>query len=283
MTREMEQESFGLGLRAQHFSEILESTEGAASGVDWFEAISENFIGVGGMPRRNLERVREQYPLVLHGVSLSIGGTDPLDTDYLNGLKTLIDDLEPALVSDHLCWTGVHGVHLHDLLPLPMTQQTVRHVADRVTQVQDFLGRRILLENASTYVTFAADEMTEWEFVTAIAEAADCHLLLDVNNIYVSSVNNGFDPLAYLDGIPAGRVRQIHLAGHQHNGDHIIDTHDAPVAEAVWDLYSTAIAQLGPVPTMIERDDHIPPFAEMVQELIQARSLCRAALREAAA
>ncbi len=272
---------FGLGLRPQHFPEILDRPEGRWPGVDWFEIISENFIGVGGMPRRNLMRVRERYPVVMHGVSLSIGAPDPLDMEYLAGLKALMRELEPAVVSDHLCWTGAHGINLHDLLPLPLTEETLVHVAARVGQVQGFLGRRIALENASTYVTFEADGMTEWDFIAELAKRADCELLLDVNNVYVSAFNHDFDARAYLAGVPAERVRQIHLAGHENNGDHIVDTHDAPVVDPVWDLYADAVRRLGPVPTMIERDANIPPFAELVAELAEARRVAGAA-REAA-
>lgn len=271
---------FGLGLRPRHFPEILPATDRPARtdlGLDWFEIISENFMRVGGAPMRNLERVRAAYPVVMHGVSLSIGGPDPLDMDYLAGLKALAERIEPALISDHLCWTGAHGINLHDLNPLPMTREAIEHVAERVARVQDFLGRRILLENASTYVTFAVDEMPEWAFFTAIVERADCDILLDVNNIYVSSVNHGFAPADYLAGIPAGRVRQIHLAGHQDNGDHIVDTHDAPVADPVWSLYEEAMRRLGPVPTMIERDDNIPPLGELLAEVDRARAICNMA------
>ncbi|MBT4769101.1 MAG: DUF692 domain-containing protein [Rhodospirillaceae bacterium] len=273
---------FGLGLRPKHFPAILNDHAGRTPGVDWFEILSENFIKVGGPARRNLDRVRERYPIVMHGVSLSIGAPDPLDMNYLAGLKALIDRIEPVLVSDHLCWTGAHGLNLHDLLPVPLTKEALNHVADRVSRVQDYLGRRILLENASTYVTFAADEMTEWEFISALAEKADCHILLDVNNVYVSGFNHGFSPAEYLAGLPADRIRQIHLAGHQNNGDHIVDTHDAPVADPVWDLYSQTISRFGPIPTMIERDDNIPEFSELVAELDQARALCRTATREPA-
>ncbi len=283
MQSKFEFTGFGLGLRPQHFPAILKDHPGRAPGVDWFEAISDNFIGVGGAPIRNLERVRERYPVVLHGVSLSIGATEPLDMDYLAGLKALIDRIEPTLVSDHLCWTGVHGLNLHDLLPLPLTRKTVDHVADRVSRVQDYLGRRILLENASTYVTFTDDEMPEWDFLRAIADKADCHILLDVNNIYVSSFNHGFSAMDYLAGVPQGRIKQIHLAGHQHNGDHIIDTHDAAVADPVWDLYAAAMELLGEIPTMIERDDNIPEFSELVEELQKARALCRKSTRGVAA
>lgn len=274
---------FGLGLRPPHFPALLDGIEGQWPGIDWFEVISENYIDVGGMPMRNLMRVRERYPMAMHGVSLSIGSTDPLDRDYLRGLKALADRLEPAVVSDHLCWTGAHGINLHDLLPLPLTEESLAHVADRVGQVQDALGRRIALENASTYVTYDSDSLTEWEFLAALTAQADCDLLLDVNNIYVSAFNHGFDAQDYLAGIPADRVRQIHLAGHENNGDHIVDTHDAPVVDPVWDLYSDTIRRLGPVPTMIERDAKIPPLEELVTELQRARRLSDNAVREAAA
>lgn len=275
---------FGLGLRPQHFPDILgPDGDAGLDRVDWFEIISENFMAVGGMPLRNLLAVRERRPMAMHGVSLSIGAPDPLDDDYLKGLKTLAELVEPAVVSDHLCWTGAHGVNLHDLLPLPLTEETLDHVAARVARVQDALGRRIALENASTYVTFTADTMDEWDFLAELTRRADCDLLLDVNNVYVSAFNHGFDPADYLAGIPKGRVRQIHLAGHEHNGDHIVDTHDAPVADPVWDLYRAAVARFGAVPTMIERDADIPPFADLVDELGTARRLAGEALGEAAA
>jgi len=277
-------QGFGLGLRPQHFPDILAPDRGAGlDRVDWFEIISENFMAVGGMPLRNLLAVRERRPMAMHGVSLSIGAPDPLDDDYLKDLKDLADLIDPAVVSDHLCWTGAHGVNLHDLLPLPLTEETLDHVAARVARVQDALGRRIALENASTYVTFTSDTMDEWEFLTELTRRADCDLLLDVNNVYVSAFNHGFDPADYLAGLPKDRVRQIHLAGHEHNGDHIVDTHDTPVADPVWDLYRAAVARFGAVPTMIERDADIPPFADLVAELGTARRLAGEALDEAAA
>ena len=263
---------FGLGLRTAHYAEIF-ATRPA---VDWFEIISENFMVRGGKPLANLTRIRENYPVVMHGVSLSIGSTDPIDFDYLRDLKQLADRFEPEWLSDHLCWTGIAGHNMHDLLPLPHTEETARHVVDRVRIVQDFLGRRILLENASSYVGFRQSEMAEWEFLSWIAEAADCSLLLDINNIHVNAFNHGFDPLDYLDGIPAARVRQFHLAGHDHRGDIIIDTHDAPVAADVWWLYEQALRRCGPVPTMIERDDRIPPLDEMLIELECARRIAGA-------
>ena len=266
-------EGFGLGLRPQHFPEILGDDPISTDGVDWFEILSENFIDVGGPPMRSMMAVRERFPIVMHGVSMSIGSTDPLDMEYLQGLKALADKVQPVLISDHLCWTGAHGVNMHDLLPLPMTEETVDHVATRVRQVQDVLGRRFILENTSTYVTFEEDEMMEWEFISEICACADCDILLDVNNIYVSAFNHGFSADAYLAGIPKALVKQIHLAGHEHNGDHIIDTHDAPIPKDVLDLYVKAIQRLGHIPTMIERDANIPPFAELVRELQGVRSI----------
>lgn len=272
-------QGFGLGLRPQHFPEILGEDRHVADGVDWFEIISENFIGVGGPPLHNMMAVRERFPMVMHGVSLSIGSTDPLDMNYLKGLKELADLVEPELISDHLCWTGVHGLNMHDLLPLPLTAESVEHVASRVMQVQDVIGRRFMLENTSTYVTFAEDEMTEWDFLSAICTRADCDILLDVNNIYVSGFNHGFSMDAYLDGVPADRIKQIHLAGHEHNGDYIVDTHDEPVPDYVLDLYAKAIKRFGHVPTMIERDANIPPFAELVRELRGVRCIAEAEMR----
>ncbi|MEP1029976.1 MAG: DUF692 domain-containing protein [Alphaproteobacteria bacterium] len=277
-------QGFGLGLRPQHFPDILGPDGDDSLGrVDWFEIISENFMAVGGMPLRNLMAVRERRPMAMHGVSLSIGAPVPLDDDYLKNLKSLADLIDPAVVSDHLCWTGAHGVNLHDLLPLPLTEETLNHVAARGGRGQDALGRRIALENASTYVTFTSDTMDEWDFLAELTGRADCDLLLDINNVYVSAFNHGFDAADYLAGIPKDRVRQIHLAGHEHNGDHIVDTHDAPVVDAVWDLYRAAVARFGAVPTMIERDANIPPFADLVEELGAARRLAAEALGEAAA
>ena len=232
----------------------------------------------GGKPLHYLDTIRRDYPMVMHGVSLSIGGTDPLDRDYLRWLRQLIDRVQPGWVSDHLCWTGVDHHNLHDLLPLPYTESALRHLVDRVHEVQEFLGRRILLENVSSYVAYAADEMPEWEFVSELARRADCDLLFDVNNVYVSSRNHGFDPHVYVDAMPVGRVRQIHLAGHEDHGDFVIDTHDHPVRDEVWDLYRYTIARMGAVPTMIERDDHIPPLDELLAELAQARAMADSAL-----
>lgn len=260
---------YGLGLRKEHYETILREPPA----VDWFEILSENYMVAGGKPLYYLDRIREQYPLVMHGVSLSIGGTDPLNQEYLLRLKALANRVEPAWISDHLCWTGVNHTNLHDLMPLPYTWETMRHVVERVSLVQDYLGHQILLENVSSYVAFKESEMTEWEFLCEIAERADCLILLDINNIYVSAFNHNFDPYAYLNGIPVERVRQFHLAGHAHQQDLIIDTHDQPVVDPVWDLYAAAVRRFGSVSTMIERDDNIPPLSELLAELDQARRI----------
>ena len=274
---------FGLGLRPQHYQDVLEDDPESAARVDWFEVISENYMVPGGRPLHYLDRIRERWPIVMHGVSLSIGSTDPLDMTYLKDLKALADRVRPAWISDHLCWTGVAGLNMHDLLPLPYTEEALDHVVARVAQVQDYLGRRILLENPSTYITFDTSSLPEWTFMAELARRADCLILLDVNNIYVSAFNHEFDPQTYLEAIPADRVAQIHLAGHQNNGTHIIDTHDHAVIDPVWDLYARAVARLGTVPTMIERDDNIPPLADLVAELDQARQVAAAARKGAAA
>ena len=269
---------FGLGLRTDHYEAILAESPR----VDWFEALSENYMVGGGKPLRWLERIRERYPVVLHGVSLSIGSTAPLDRAHLIQLKALAERIRPAWISDHLCWTGIAGRNLHDLMPLPHTEEAVHHIAARVREVQDFLGRRILLENVSSYVDFAHSVLPEWEFLKAVAEEADCLILLDVNNIYVNSQNHGFDPLAYLRAIPARRVQQIHLAGHSRSGELLIDTHDHAVPDPVWVLYAEAVRRFGAVATMIERDDHIPPLAELVEELERARAIAADTLAAAA-
>jgi hypothetical protein len=266
----------GLGLRPEYYPEILgESSSRRAP--DWYEAISENYMGIGGDAAGRalhfLERVRKDHPIVLHGVSMSLGSVDPLDRTYLKQLKALCARIEPAWVSDHLCWTGVDGENLHDLLPLPYNERTIRHVAERIRRAQDFLGRRMLVENVSSYFEYQASEMKEWEFLSEVARRADCGLLLDVNNIYVSGVNHGFDPLDFLRGLPAERVGQIHLAGHSDNGDHLVDTHDAPVCEAVWSLYEEAAKLVGPVSAMVERDANYPAFEELEREVERARSI----------
>jgi uncharacterized protein (UPF0276 family) len=266
---------FGLGLRVDHYEAIL----AGEAPVDWFEILTENYLVDGGKPLDYLTRIRARYPVVMHGVSMSIGGTDPLDRKYLAEVADLARRIEPEWISDHLCWTGVHGQNLHDLNPLPYTEEAVRHVSDRVRHVQELLGRRILLENVSSYVTFHSSALSEWEFLSAIAEEADCLILLDVNNIYVSGQNHGFDPIAYLDGVPRERVRQFHLAGHTHGQQQLlIDTHDQPVPDPVWQLYEEAVRRFGRVATMIERDGNIPPFETLVAELDQARSLAASVL-----
>ncbi len=265
---------FGLGLRPVHYPDILDVAERPR--VDWFEAITENYLVPGGRPLANLDRVRRDWPVVLHGVSLSIGGTDPLDLGYLAQVRSLAHRIDPAWISDHLCWTGVEGTNLHDLLPLPYREDVVDHIVDRILQVQDFLGRRLVLENVSSYAAFRESDLSEWAFVSLIAARADCDLLLDVNNIYVSACNHGFDARGYIDALPRQRIRQIHLAGHSTDGDRLIDTHDAPIVEPVWDLYRHAIERLGAVPTMIERDDHIPALADLIAELDRARQIAAA-------
>ncbi|WP_300302278.1 DUF692 domain-containing protein [Ferrovibrio sp.] len=270
---------FGLGLRPQYYPDILDGEPP----VDWFEAITENYLVDGGPPLRQLDRIAARWPVVLHGVSLSICGSDPLDMEYLAQVKRLAARVRPQWISDHLCWSRHNGVQLHDLLPIPFNEDTLRHVAARVRQAQDFLGRRILLENVSSYVEWNGSTMTEWDFLAALSREADCLLLLDVNNVYVSARNHGFDADAYLAGIPHDRVAQIHLAGHSDLGDLIIDTHDAPIADPVFALYARALRRFGPVSTMIERDDNFPPFAELLAELDRVRQVAAETLREVAA
>jgi len=260
---------FGLGLRRDHYQAVLDERPA----VDWFEILSENYLVAGGKPLHFLDRIRADYPMVMHGVSLSIGSTQDLDTGYLRDLRELAARVEPRWISDHLCFTGVQQQNLHDLLPLPYTEEAIMHVAGRVAQVQDFLGRQILLENVSSYLTYSHSVLTEWEFLTAVAERADCLILLDINNIFVSSRNHAFDPLRYLHGIPAPRVRQFHLAGHTYQGEIAIDTHDQPVLDEVWALYAEAVCRFGAVSTMIERDDNIPELPELLAELDRARSI----------
>jgi uncharacterized protein (UPF0276 family) len=269
---------FGLGLRVDHYETLLEERPA----IDWLEALTENYLVPGGRPLSNLMRIREHYPMVMHGVSMSIGSTAPLDRDYLAQVRALAARVEPAWISDHLCWTGVHGKNMHDLLPMPYTEEALAHIVSRVHAVQDILGRRILLENVSSYVSFRDSRLTEWEFLKAVAEEADCLILLDVNNIYVSSVNHEFDPHVYLNAIPAERVQQMHLAGHQNHGDYLIDTHDHPVPDPVWRLYAAAVRRFGRVSTMIERDANIPPLADLQRELAAARRVSDQVLAEVA-
>ena len=259
----------GIGLRPRHYGRLLEERPQ----VDWIEAISENFMWQGGRPRSVLDKVRCDVPVVLHGVSLSIGGSDPLDAAYLGELRELAASIEPAWVSDHLCWGTHGGRYAHDLLPLPYTEEALEHVAGRVAAVQDVLRRQILLENVSSYVEFQDSTMTEWEFLSAVAERADCGILLDVNNIYVSAHNHGYDPIAYLDGVARERVGQIHLAGHSHKGAYLLDTHDHPVPDGVWALYRQALKRLGRVSTLIEWDDNVPELETLWAESARARVL----------
>jgi uncharacterized protein (UPF0276 family) len=274
---------FGLGLRPQHYAALL---SGAGDQVDWLEIVSENFLVDGGRPLAMLDRFAERWPLAMHGVALDIGGCDPLDRDYLRALTKLAKRTKPAIVSDHLCWSRHRGVQMHDLLPLPQTGEVVRHVAARVRAVQDALGTRIALENVSSYLRFAGDEMDEAAFLSAIVAESGCALLLDVNNAYVNAHNHGFDAFAFIDALPRDAVAQIHLAGHGEDAlgsGLLIDTHDAPVCEGVWTLYAHALRRFGAVPSMIERDDHIPPLAETLAELDRARSIAADALLERAA
>ncbi len=265
---------FGLGLRPEHYEEIVASP----GRVSWFEALSENYMVPGGRPLHWLDRIRRDYPVALHGVSLSIGSVEPLDRAYLDDLAALARRVQPLWVSDHLCFTGLGGHNLHDLLPLPYTEEALDHVVGRVQAVQDRLGRRLVLENVSSYVTYAASELSEWEFLAELARRADCEILLDINNVHVSAFNHGFDPQTFLRALPAGRVRQFHLAGHTDHGTHIVDTHDGPVVADVWTLYAEAVRLFPGVPTMIERDADIPPYAELLAELDAARRVAAAAI-----
>lgn len=267
-------EGFGLGLRTDHYRDFLAHKPA----VDWLEIISENYMVPGGQPLKKLDLIRRDYPMVMHGVSLSIGSTDPLNYEYLRDLKALAERIQPGWISDHLCFTGVDHRNLHDLLPLPYTTGTLDHLCERIAQVQDYLGRPLTLENVSSYVAFAADEMSEWEFIAELVRRTDCWILLDVNNVYVSAVNHGFDPETFIDAMPAHRVRQIHLAGHENCGDYIIDTHDHPICQGVFDLYRYTLERIGFVPTMIERDDNIPPLADLMEELAVVRSRAEQAL-----
>lgn len=260
---------FGLGLRIDHFHDVLEQKPD----LDWFEVISENFMVDGGKPKHYLHSIREHYPMVMHGVSLSIGSTDELDMAYLKRLKQLHDELQPEWFSDHLCWTGLNGINAHDLLPMPYTEEAINHVVERIQRVQDYMGRQMLIENVSSYISYAESQISEWEFLHEVCERADCHILFDVNNIYVSARNHDFDPVEYIKGTNPARVRQFHLAGHTDYGDYVIDTHDQDVPDPVWQLYRQALLHFGPVSTMIERDDNIPSLNALMAELDIARRI----------
>jgi uncharacterized protein (UPF0276 family) len=260
---------YGVGLRRQHYSHVLETRPE----VDWFEVVSENFMVAGGRALEVLEGVRASYPIAMHGVSMSIGSTDPLNRDYLKQLRDLARRFEPAWISDHLCWTGVGGRNLHDLLPLPYTEEAIRHVVARIREVQDALERPILIENVSSYMAFADSTMTEWEFISAIADEADCGILLDINNIFVSAFNHRFDANQYIDAVPAERVVQYHLAGHSDHGTYLLDTHDHPVRDEVWALFERAVQRFGAVSAIVEWDDNIPEFAELANTADRARDI----------
>jgi uncharacterized protein (UPF0276 family) len=265
---------FGLGLRTDHFQEVIDTKPS----VDWFEVVSENFMVNGGKPKHYLHTIRESYPMVMHGVSLSIGSTDPLNTTYLKQLKVLVNELQPEWISDHLCWTGAHQVNSHDLLPMPYNNEALSHIVDRVSEVQDYLGQPILMENVSSYITYVESEMTEWEFLNEVAKRSGCNILLDINNIYVSARNHNFSTQDYLNGISKDKVRQFHLAGHTDYGDYVIDTHDHPVADPVWALYKDALKRFGMISTMIERDDNIPPLNDLLAELEVAKRIAKETL-----
>jgi len=270
---------FGIGLRSRHFNRFLHEQVR----VDWVEAITETYMGVGGKMFAVLEKVRKDMPVALHGVSLSIGSDDPLNPHYLAELRSLSERIEPVIVSDHLCWGSLAGRYGHDLWPLPNTQETIEHIVRRVSQVQELLGRPLLLENISTYGAFRADEMCEWEFVAEVARRAGCKLLLDINNIYVNSVNHTFNPFEYLQAIPVDHVGQFHVAGHLDKGGYLLDAHNDHVCQAVWQLYQTAVRRFGStVPTLVEWDDHIPSLEVLIAETDKARVLSREVLdREA--
>jgi uncharacterized protein len=268
----------GVGLRPKHYPNLWDGSARA----DWFEVISENFMVAGGRPLAALERARALAPVVLHGVSLSLGSVDPLSEAYLRALRELADRIEPAWVSDHLCWGSAGGHYAHDLLPLPYTEEALGWVVERVARVQERLARAILVENVSTYLAFAHSTMPEWEFLAAVAARAGCGILLDVNNIYVSARNHGFDPAAYLAGVPVGAVGQIHLAGHTDMGAYLFDTHDGPVIEPVWALYRAAVGRFGRVSTLVEWDDHIPELEVVRAEAERARAIEGGALAQRA-
>ncbi len=262
---------FGLGLRTQHFADVLETRPN----VDWFEVISENFMVAGGKPKYFLHAIREHYPMVMHGVSMSIGSTDPLDMEYLTKLKKLANEIQPQWISDHLCWTGLEGINSHDLLPMPYTEEAIQHIVERVQQVQDFLGRPFLLENVSSYISYTESEMSEWDFYSEVVKRSGCLMLLDINNIYVSSRNHHFNAEDYLNSIDPKYVRQFHLAGHSDFTDYVIDTHDHDIPDPVWELYQKACRRFGPISTMIERDDNIPPLNDLLLELEKAKSIAQ--------
>ena len=266
---------FGLGLRSTYYQAILEQRPA----IDWFEIVSENYLVAGGKALYFLDAIGEQYPLVMHGVSLSIGGPHELDRDYLRQLKHLAARVQPAWISDHLCWSQGNAHQLHDLLPLPYTEESLQHVAARVRQVQDVIERPLVLENVSSYLRCADDQFSEWQFLAALSELSGCELLLDVNNVYVSARNHGFDAWTFISSLPKQRIRQLHLAGHSDYGSYLIDTHDQPVSDPVWQLYQRTLQHLGPVSTLLERDDHFPDLDVLLDELNSARQFAAQALQ----
>lgn len=263
----------GVGLRSCHFQHILKYRPN----IPWFEALTDNYLVDGGPPLHYLMAIREQYPMTLHGVGLSLGSTDPLNTDYLNRLIHLTQQVQPAYVSDHLTWSSVNQRYLHDLLPLPFTEEAIHHVAQRIQHVQDQLGQRILVENASRYLHYECSEMTEWAFLNAVAEAADCYILLDINNIYVTAFNLNFNPMTYIEQVIPSRIKQYHLAGHSQKTTYLFDDHGSRVTPEVWNLYEKALNIIGPRPTLIEWDDHIPEFSVLAHEAARADQYLRIA------
>jgi uncharacterized protein (UPF0276 family) len=261
---------FGAGLRAPHYSDILADDAGR---LDWFEAITENYLEPGGQPRAMLRRIRERAPVTLHGVSLSLGSTDPIDRRYLRAVRDLAREIEPALVSDHLCFSSLAGQHVHDLWPLPRTEESLAHLVPRILEVQDALGRPLVVENISAYIAFGSSTIAESEFLAELCRRTDCRLLVDLNNLYVCERNLGVDPFAWLAAIPAHAVAQLHLAGHSDEGTQLLDTHDAPVCAEVWSLYRVALARFGAVPTMVEWDEQIPAYGILCDEVDKARRI----------
>ncbi len=261
----------GIGLRTPHYAYI----EQEQPSIPWFEVLVDNYLGKGGLPLRHLELVRRDYPITFHGVGMSLGSTDPLNRDYLKRLKDLVERFQPAYVSDHLCWVSAEGRYGHELVPLPYVESVVNHIVDRVQCVQEFLGRSILIENVSSYLTYKISDMEEWDFLSLIAERAGCEILLDINNVYVSARNHGFDPEDYILKVPVDRVRQFHLAGHEDQGTHLLDSHSNSVHDSVWELYKKTLLHLGPLPTLIEWDNNIPEFPVLYAEAAKAQGLMR--------
>ena len=259
----------GLGLRIEHFDEIEEQKPN----IPWFEILSDNYLIEGTTQREYLNKFRENYPVTFHGVGLSIGSTDPLNMDFLQSLKKLKNEIQPAWISDHLCWTSAHGVVTHDLIPLPYTESVVKHIVDRIKQVQDYLGEQLVIENVSSYLQFKDSDMNEWDFINEVTQQSDCKLLLDVNNIYVSSQNHLFDADEYLYAMPRERIVEMHLAGYEDQGTHLLDTHSRPVTEPVWDLFSKAVEHFGDVPVLIEWDSDIPSLQRVIEEADKAKAI----------